>query len=178
MIETTRLRLRVWQDADCEPFCAMGQDAEVMRYLPKMTREQSDAAVRRMIAIEAEHGYVFWAVERKIERDFIGFCGILPPRSPINEHEIGWRLVRHAWGLGYAREAAEASLAWAWANLDVAAIIAITTLANTRSWGLMERLEMVRQPLEDFDHPEVPEGDPLRPHILYRIHRPAIEPSA
>jgi RimJ/RimL family protein N-acetyltransferase len=178
MIETERLRLRAWQDADCEPFWAMGLDDEVMRYLPKMTREQSDAAVQRMIAIEAEHGHVFWALERKIERDFIGFCGILRPRSPIYKHEIGWRLARHAWGLGYAREAAEASLVWVWANLEVPSIMAVTNLANTRSWRLMERLGMKRQPLEDFDHPEVPEGDPLRPHILYRTHRPAFEPLA
>jgi RimJ/RimL family protein N-acetyltransferase len=177
MIETARLCLRAWQDADREPFWAMGQDEEVMRYLPKLTREQSDAAVRRMIVTEVEHGHVFWALERKVERDFIGFCGILPPRSPIYEYEIGWRLARQAWGLGYAREAAEASLAWAWINLDVPAIMAITNLANIRSWGLMERLGMKRQPLEDFDHPEVSEDDPLRPHILYRIHRPAIGPS-
>lgn len=175
MIETTRLRLRAWPDADCEPFWAMGRDAEVMRYLPKMSREQSDAAARRMIVIEAEIGHVFWVLERKVERDFIGFCGILPPSSPIYEHEIGWRLARHAWGLGYAREAAEASLTWAWANLEVPAIMAITNLANTHSWGLMERLGMKRQPLEDFDHPDVPEGDPLRPHILYRMHRPAFD---
>jgi len=74
-------------------------------------------------------------------------------------------------GQGYAREAAVASLAWAWANLPVPAIMAITNLANTRSWGLMERLGMTRYPDEDFDHPEVPEGDPLRLHILYCIHR-------
>ncbi len=178
MIETERLRLRAWQLIDCEPFWAMGKDSEVMRYLPKMTRQQSDAAVQRMTAIEAEHGHAFWALERKVEGDFIGFCGILPPSPPVHEHEIGWRLARHAWGLGYAREAAEASLAWAWAHLDVPAIMAITNLSNTRSWGLMERLGMKRQPLEDFDHPEVPEGDPLRPHILYRIYRPAFDTSA
>jgi hypothetical protein len=52
--------------------------------------------------------------------------------------------------------------------------MAITTLANTRSWGLMERLGMVRHPDEDFDHPDLAEGDPLRPHILYRIQRPGL----
>jgi RimJ/RimL family protein N-acetyltransferase len=178
MIETTRLRLRAWQDEDREPFWAMGQDDEVMRYLPKMTREKSDAAALRMIVIEAEHGHMFWVLERKVERDFVGFCGIMPPNSPIFEYEIGWRLARHAWGLGYAREAAEASLAWAWANLEVPAIMAITNLANIPSWGLMERLGMKRQPLEDFDHSDVPECDPLRPHILYRINRPVFDPSA
>jgi RimJ/RimL family protein N-acetyltransferase len=149
-----------------------------MRYLPKMTREQSDAAALRMIAIEKDHGHVLWASERKVTRDFIGFCGILPPGASINEHKIGWRLARHAWGMGYAREAAEASLAWAWASLEVPAIMAITNLTSMRSWGLMERLGMKRQALEDFDHLQVPEGDPLRPHTPYRINRPTFDLSA
>lgn len=176
MIETARLILRPWRDADREPFWAMACDPRVMEYLPPLTRVQSDAAVDRMIATEREHGHVFWALERKAEGDFIGFCGILPPRSPIFEHEIGWRLAHHAWGQGLAREAAEASLVWVWAKLPVPAVMAITNLSNTRSWGLMERLGMTRYPDEDFDHPDLAEGDPLRPHILYRIHRP--EPKA
>lgn len=172
MIETERLILRPWRDTDREPFWAMACDPQVMAYLPPLTRDESDAAVNRMMAVEREHGHVFWALERKAEGDFIGFCGILPPRSPIFEYEIGWRLAHHAWGQGLAREAAQASLAWAWAHLPVPAIMAITNLANTRSWRLMERLGMERHPNEDFDHPELAEGDPLRPHILYRIQRP------
>lgn len=177
MIETERLLLRPWRKHDSDAFWAMACDLQVMEFLPKLTRAESDAAVDRMIATEAEHGHVFWALERKDEPDFIGFCGILPPRAPIYEHEIGWRLAHHAWGHGYAREAAEASLAWAWANLSVHAIMAITNLANTRSWGLMERLGMKRCFDEDFDHPELAEDDPLRPHILYRINRPHIAAS-
>jgi len=172
MIETERLLIRPWRDEDREPFWTMACDQRVMEYLPPLTRAESNSGIDRMMALQAEHGHVFWALERKAEGDFIGFCGIMPPRSPIFEHEIGWRLAHHAWGQGFAREAAEASLAWAWANLSVPAIMAITNLANTRSWGLMERLGMVRCLDEDFDHPDLPVGDPLRPHILYRIHRP------
>ena len=175
MIETDRLILRPWRDEDREPFWAMACDPRVMEYLPPLDRAESDAAVDRMIATERAHGHAFWALERKVEGDFIGFCGILPPRPPVCEYELGWRLAHHAWGLGLAREAAEASLDWAWANLSVSAVIAITTLANTRSWGLMERLGMLRHPDEDFNHPALAAGDPLRPHILYRIHRPSPE---
>ena len=176
MIETERLILRPWRIADREPFWAMACDPLVMAHLPPLTRAESDAAVDRMIATEREHGHVFWALDRKVEGDFIGFCGVLPPRAPIFEYEIGWRLAHHAWGLGLAREAAEASLSWAWHNLPVPTIMAITNLSNTRSWGLMERLGMVRYPAEDFDHPDLADDDPLKPHILYRIHRP--EPAA
>lgn len=175
MIETGRLTLRPWQEADIAPFHAMGQAAEVMRYLgPPMTIDQARNAYDRMVARQAEHGFCFWAIERTEDGAFIGFCGLLPAKMPIEgEVEIGWRLAREAWGQGYAREAAQASLDWAWGHLDVPAIAAITVPANTRSWGLMERLGMVRVPDGDFDHPDLAENDPLRRHILYRIGRPA-----
>jgi RimJ/RimL family protein N-acetyltransferase len=81
-------------------------------------------------------------------------------------------LARHAWGQGFAREAAQASLYWGWANTDATEILAMTVLDNTRSWNLMERLGMTRDHAADFDHPAVAIGNPLRPHILYRIARP------
>ncbi|HET8611209.1 MAG TPA: GNAT family N-acetyltransferase, partial [Sphingomonas sp.] len=90
----------------------------------------------------------------------------------IGEIEIGWRLREDAWGQGYAREAAEASFAWGWANLDRGQIVAITVPANERSWGLMERLGMSRRPELDFGHPLFPEGHPLHRHITYAIERP------
>lgn len=178
MIETERLILRGWRDGDVAPFHAMGNDAEVMRYLgPPMSRADAQAAKERMNATLAQRGYCFWAIERKADGEFLGFCGVKPGPSdtPIaDDMEIGWRLRRDAWGQGYAREAAEAALAWAWANTDVPAIAAITVTANANSWGLMERLGMTRDPAGDFDHPAVPEGDPLKRHMTYRIARPAI----
>ena len=131
--------------------------------------------IDRLAATEAEFGHTFWAVERLADRATLGFCGIVRgrPGTPIDgEPEIGWRLARAAWGQGYAREAAAASLAWAWANLADAAVAAITTPGNVRSWGLMERLGMVHHPGDDFSHPNVPDGSPLKPHITYRIARP------
>jgi RimJ/RimL family protein N-acetyltransferase len=96
MIETSRLVLRAWRDNDREPFWAMACDPRVMAYLPPLTREESDAAVDRMIATERKHGHVFWALERKIEGDFIGFCGILPPARPFSSTRSAgvWRIMR------------------------------------------------------------------------------------
>lgn len=174
MIETERLILRPWREADVAPFHAMGQDAEVMRFIgPLASPAEARGAYERMTACQAEHGYCFWAVERRADGAFMGFCGLKPGKWPLeHEVEIGWRLAREAWGQGLAREAAEASLAWGWAHLDAPTIAAITVPANTRSWGLMERLGMTRFPDEDFDHPDVPDGSPLKRHILYRISRP------
>lgn len=175
MIETERLILRGWREGDIPPFHAMGQDAEVMRYLgPLLTMEQARDAHDRMVARQADDGFCFWAVERKSDTAFLGFCGLQRGYGVLEgETEIGWRLRRDAWGQGYAREGAEASLAWGWANLDVPLITAITTPENRASWGLMERLGMTRYPDEDFDHPAVPDDSPLKRHILYRIACPS-----
>lgn len=175
VIETPRLVLRRWRDADVAPFHAMGQDAAVMRYLgPPMDVAACAALATRMNALADAAGDCFWALERRADRAFIGFCGIKPgpAGTPIADApEIGWRLARDAWGLGYAREAAAACLARAW-DRGTARVHAITVAANEQSWGLMIRLGMRRVTDGDFDHPALAEGDPLRRHVHYEIDRP------
>jgi RimJ/RimL family protein N-acetyltransferase len=179
MIETERLVLRGWRDADRAPFHDMGQDERVMATLgPLLWRDETDALIARLQRIEEAEGFTFWAIERRGDGAFLGVCGLKPgaEETPIEgEVEIGWRLAHEHWGQGYAREAAQASLDWGWANLDVPSIAAITSVDNVRSWGLMERLGMVRAPADDFDHPKAVER--LRPHITYRIARPAAKPA-
>jgi RimJ/RimL family protein N-acetyltransferase len=177
MIETARLTLRNWQDSDRLPFNAMGRDLAVMEQLgPLQTPADTDAAITRLRAIAAIHGHSFWAMERRADAQFLGFCGlkIAPEGIPGIEGaiEIGWRLRSDCWGLGYAREAAAASLQWGWENLSTDRIIAITTPANVRSWGLMERLGMTRRHDLDFAHPALAADDPLSAHVTYEIFSP------
>lgn len=178
MIDTERLVVRPWRDSDRAPFAAMGQDADVMRFLgPLRSRVESDAFIDRMVAMQAELGYCLWAVERLGDAAFLGFCGLNagPAGTPLEgELEIGWRLARAYWRQGYAREAALACLDWTWANLAIEALFSMTVPANTASWGLMERLGMHRLADQDFDHPNVPDGSPLKRHIVYRIDRPFV----
>jgi RimJ/RimL family protein N-acetyltransferase len=175
-IETARLVLRPWRDADLDPLHALCSDPLVMRYLgPLQSRDVVAKVLAEQQSYQAEHGYSFWPIQRREDALFLGFCGLKPGEegTPIEgEVEIGWRLRSDCWGAGYAREAAEAGIAWAWANLAAPQIVAITNIENERSWGLMERLGMTRDPDEDFDHPLLPIGDPLRRHVLYRIRRP------
>lgn len=174
MIETERLVIRPWTDADRAPFAAMSADPAVMATLgPLMTREQSDALIDRLIDRQARDGHCFWAVERKADAAFLGWNGLIIGSRPIaGELEIGWRLARAAWGAGYATEAARAVLDWGFANRPVPRIVAITAAINTRSQAVMRRLGMVRQLDLDFDHPQVPDGDPLQPHVTYYLDRP------
>lgn len=172
-LETERLVLRGWRDDDRDPFFALNRDREVMEFLGAKDREASDAAVDRMKAAQAVFGHCFWVVERLSDAKFLGFCGPMPARPPLDEVELGWRLPRDSWGRGYASEAARASLAWCWANLDTPTVMAITVPANVRSRAVMERIGMTYAAGEDFDHPALPEGDPSRRHVLYRVARPA-----
>lgn len=178
MIETARLLLREWRDQDRDAFLGMCNSPAVMEHLGGPAgAETVDAGIARIRASQAEHGFCFWAIDRKHNGEFLGFCGLkvtADAGTPIEgDVEIGWRLREDAWGQGYAREAAEASLAWGWANLDVPRIVSITVPANRRSWGLMERLGMTRRPDLDFAHPHFAPGHPLSAHIAYVAERPA-----
>lgn len=178
MITTERLILRPWTEEDLDPFYAMCSDPRVMATLgPLMTRDETADLIRRCQERQEATGHCFWAMERRVDGVLIGWCGAIVgnPELPIaGEIEIGWRVAADEWGKGYAREAAEATLDWVWKNLDVDSVAAITTPGNIRSWGLMERLGMVRAKEDDFDHPNVPLDSALRPHITYRILRPTV----
>ncbi|ATE65523.1 GNAT family N-acetyltransferase [Rhizorhabdus dicambivorans] len=173
MIESDRLILRRWHERDAGPFLAMGNDPRVMEYLgPPMSRADVDAAIARQNGFLDTHGHCFWALERRDDGAFLGFCGIKPGAAdtPVEgKAEIGWRLGAEHWGKGYAREAAEACLDHGWTALGFDRVWAITTIGNSRSWGLMERLGMTRHPELDFRHPLPGLEERLRPHITYSI---------
>lgn len=170
-LDTERLILRDWRDEDLDALAAMGQDPQVMATLgPLLDRAGSADLLGRLRAMADEHGHTFWAIERKADGRTLGFTGIIRGRDgPVADKlEIGWRLASDCWGHGYASEAARASLDWARAHRPGEDVYAITSVTNTRSRAVMERLGMVHQPELDFDHPRVSEGDPLRAHVTYR----------
>ncbi|MEM8825520.1 MAG: GNAT family N-acetyltransferase [Pseudomonadota bacterium] len=175
-IETERLILREWREEDRAPFAAMNADPEVMLHFPALlSRAESDALVEREKASFARDGFGLWAVERKDDGAFIGFIGLGGSHSgtPVDDDpEIGWRLARSAWRQGFASEGAAASLAWAWRNLPHDRIVSFTAVINEPSWRVMKRIGMTHRPDLDFEHPKVPEGSPLRPHVTYVIDRP------
>jgi RimJ/RimL family protein N-acetyltransferase len=174
MIETTRLILRPWTEADIAGFMRATNTPMVMEHLGGVTPpEHFQGMFERVLSCQRENGFCLWLMERRGEKEPLGFCGFkICSVGPISgKIEIGWRLRAEAWGMGYAREAAAACLEWGSRNLDVPEIFAITVLANSRSWGLMERLGMRRRADLDFDHPGFAPGHPLRAHITYAITR-------
>jgi RimJ/RimL family protein N-acetyltransferase len=177
-LHTPRLVLRPWREEDFAPFAAMNADPRVMEFFPRpLERAESDAAVGRTREHFARHGFGLWAVEVPGVADFIGFVGLAIPRFEAHFTpcvEIGWRLAVEHWGRGYATEAARAVLAFGFEDLALEEIVSFTTTANRRSRAVMERIGMSRSPEDDFDHPALPEGHPLRRHVLYRVKRPAV----
>jgi len=174
-LKTQRLRLRSWLETDREPFAAMNADPAVMEFFPNLlTRTQSDALVDRFEVRFDEIGYCPWAVEEHGSGAFIGFVGLNPvpdvlPFAP--GVEIGWRLARPFWGRGYATEAAAEAMRFGFDDCELAEIVSLTAAINRRSWRVMERLGMARDLDGGFDHPMIPAGHELRPHVLYRAWR-------
>jgi len=170
-IETDRLVLRPWRDSDLEAFAALNTDPEVMRYFAGvLTRAESDAFVDRARQHCAEHGFCFWAVEAPGVAALIGCVGLAHVRFQAAftpAVEIGWRLARPYWGMGYATEAARAALRDGFDRVGLREVVAFTARENLPSQRVMQRLGM--QPAPTFEHPNLPQGHPLRPHVLFRI---------
>ena len=179
-IETPRLLLRLWRPSDRDPFYRLNADPRVREFFPScLTRTESDAMVDLVEAHFALHGFGFWAAELKNTDDFIGFVGLGVPDfegrfTPCIE--IGWRLAAAFWNRGLATEGARATLRYAFDVLALREVVGFTVPANLRSRRVMEKLGMTHDPDDDFDHPRIPEGHPLRRHVLYRIRKNVLDP--
>lgn len=171
-LRTERLILRRWNDADRDAFAAINADPAVMEHFPALLdRGQSDDFVDRIEATFDGRGYGLWAVEIPGRAAFAGFIGLWPalfaaPFTPAVE--VGWRLGVEHWGQGYAPEGAAAALDHGFAVAQLDEIVSMTTVANTKSRRVMEKLGMHRDPADDFDHPNTP-GWHGRRHVLYRL---------
>jgi len=155
MIETERLILRPWRHEDRGRYLATCNTPAVTEHVGGPANEREvDAAIARIHACVEALGFCYWAVERRADGAFLGYCGLRvsdDPGAPTDGAiEIGWRLREDAWGQGYALEAARASLDWGFANLDADRIVAITNVGNLSCLKLMARLGMQRREELDF----------------------------
>jgi RimJ/RimL family protein N-acetyltransferase len=175
-LETPRLLLRQWRDDDLEPFAELNSDLRVMEFYPRpLTKQESDEMAHRIRSLIAERGWGLWAVELKSSGAFGGYVGLNVPSAELPFSpcvEIGWRLAVAYWGKGYASEAARAALGAAFERLALPEVVSFTAVHNTRSRRVMERIGMQSRG-ERFEHPALPEGSPLREHVLYRLQRAA-----
>lgn len=177
MITTARLLLRNWRHSDREPFAALNADPRVMQFMPScLSRKESDALVDAVQAHFREHGFGLFASELRANGSFIGFIGLSVPRFKAKFTpcvEIGWRLSAAHWNQGLATEGAQAVLRYAFETLKLDELVSFTVPANISSRRVMEKIGLIHSPSEDFDYPSLPEGHPLRRHVLYRLTQSA-----
>lgn len=143
---TERLQLRRFHLGDAGWYAAMNGDAEVMRFVGRnlpLTRAESDESLAKINDHWAERGFGLWAADRRDTGEPIGFIGLAIPLflqevSPCVE--VGWRLARSHWGLGFASEGARAAVEQAFITLGLDQIVSITVHDNVRSQRVMQKL--------------------------------------
>jgi ribosomal-protein-alanine N-acetyltransferase len=176
ILQTERLILRQWHDADHEPFARMNADPRVMEFFPAtLSREQSDALIKRIEAHFRQHGFGLYAAELRSDRTFAGFVGLNVPSFKARFTpcvEAVWRIAPELWGQGLATEGARAAIDYGFQVLSLKEVVSFTVPANLRSRRVMEKLGMTHNPADDFDHPQLPPGHALRRHMLYRLAAP------
>jgi RimJ/RimL family protein N-acetyltransferase len=174
-LHTGRLILRRWEDTDRETYAELASDAVVMQYLEPLGRQEtSDAWIDRQNARFAAQNFGYWAVELQETGQLVGAVGLSRVRYEAHFTPavgVGWRLARPYWGHGYASEAAVAALKFGFEEQRLKEIVAITIPANIKSQQVMRRLGMTYASSDDFDHPRLPEGHPMRRCVLYRLSR-------
>lgn len=146
--ETERLVLRQLQGSDFETYAQIFADPEVMRYLgvgPTMGKPMSRSDAWRSLAIMLGHwqirGYGMWAVVEKASGRFVGRVGLHNPEGWPGL-EVGWTLGREHWGRGFATEAGQAAMQYAFEVLDFPHILSVIHPENRGSIRVAERLGM------------------------------------
>lgn len=171
--ESDRLGFRLWKDDDSRIFSRMNADSKVMQYFPSILNEkESDQFIERIMEHFKEHGYGLWAVELKETHEFIGFIGFYTAKFESDFTpcvEIGWRLDHRFWNKGYATEGARKCLDYGFNKLGLNEIFSFTSAINKPSINVMKKIGLIEQGV--FQHPNISEESPLKPHVLYKINR-------
>jgi len=157
-LETGRLRLRCFTAEDADLLVALDADPEVMFFItggaPTPREEIVDEVLPAFLGYhERFPGYGFWALESRATGDFLGWVHYRPrPDAPPDEPELGYRLVKAAWGHGYAAEASRAVIDHGFRTLGVRRVVAETMAVNVASRRVMEKVGMrlVREFVADW----------------------------
>lgn len=173
ILETNRLYLRNFIDADLQSMYAINQDPAVMEYFSGLQDlESTRQFITKVKNHFDEYGFSLYATIRKDNQEFIGFIGLLT--TDFKAHftpaiEIGWRLSSQHWEQGFATEGAKAVVDYAFNHLNLPEIVSFTVYNNKKSRHVMQKIGLYHNIDNDFDHPKVEHNDNLKKHVLYRL---------
>ncbi|WP_246057543.1 GNAT family N-acetyltransferase [Leptospira gomenensis] len=163
--------MRRWKEADRIPFFELCSDPIVMKFFPSLlSRAECDRLVQSFELHFETNGYGLWALEEKNTGEFLGFTGLknVPFEAEFTPAvEVAWRLAASYWSRGYATEAAFASLAFGFSDLNLSEIVSFTSVLNLNSVAVMKRIGMRESGF--FAHPNLEANHVLSRHVLYRI---------
>ena len=140
-LETERLRLQPWDELDAEDVCALHSERENLAR--PATVERAREVIAAGLAATAETGLALLPIRRRLEGDFIGYCGLIVGRATAEEPEIAYELLKRAHRHGYATEAARAVLDAAIAT-GRSRLWATVRTWNTPSFRVLEKLGFVQ----------------------------------
>ena len=174
MIETARLVMRPWREADRADFARLMNTPAMMAHMGGVQSASAvDALFDKRMTDQARDGLCYWATEWRETGELLGSCGLRVARNyadtPVyGAVEAGWRVVEAWWRRGVAREAMQAALAWGWSNRDMPFVLTWTIAANHASLAVMRTLGFHRAADLDFVRPETGEAC-----LVHRLDRPA-----
>jgi ribosomal-protein-alanine N-acetyltransferase len=158
--ETERLILRELLPADVDGYFEMDSDPDVHIYLgsqPQQQKEQAANAIQFIRQQYIDNGIGRWAVIDKNTNTFLGWAGLKLITEPTNNHinylDLGYRLAKKYWGKGYASEAAAASLAYAFNELQANEVYAIADCKNAASNKILVKTGLTL--VETFVHHDI-----------------------
>jgi len=170
-LETERLIMRGWIEADIRSFAAMNRDERIMEFFPfRLNEEETMQMIGIFCDRMQQEGHLYLPLIEKKSENFVGIVNLAPVSFTAHftpATEIGWRLAFDFWGNGYATEAAKKLIEYGFNELHLDQIVSFTATGNKRSSAVMQRLGMTYE--GEFDHPGLPQDNQLRQHALYRI---------
>lgn len=148
-VETERLILRPWEEADLYDLAAVFARPEVWRFPfgRGFTRDEAATFMAARMEEWRDRGWSHWAVVVRSDQRLIGFLGLNPPGflpEVMPAVEVGWRIHPDYWGRGLATEGGRAALRFGFEELGLPAIVSVCQPENVASWKVMEHLGMAR----------------------------------
>ncbi|MBK8609713.1 MAG: GNAT family N-acetyltransferase [Chitinophagaceae bacterium] len=167
VFQTPRLILRRFIIADAPLILTLNSDPDIVKYVHEpvlKTEEEAKKILVNIILPQYKNNMGRWAIHTRHDMEFIGWCG-LKYRPLPGEIDLGYRLVKKAWGKGYATEAAQHSLDHGFNNLQIKLITGRAHIENTASFSILEKIGM------NFIGEGIVDDCPVR---TYTKHNPSI----